>query len=63
MAGESIKQSNTNAYRKTKYYFKAMHRLYASVNKEKEFRHYIDTVKSTNKKKYAKNYRKYNWKK
>ena len=53
MAEESIKQSNRNAYRTAKYYFKAMYRLYASVNKEKEFRQYIDTIKSANKKKYA----------
>ena len=53
MAEESIKQSNRNAYRTAKYYFKAMYRLYVSVNKEKEFRQYIDTVKSANKKKYA----------
>jgi hypothetical protein len=53
MAEESIKQSNRNAYRTAEYYFKVMYRLYASVNKEKEFRQYIDTVKSANKKKYA----------
>ncbi|MGC1928793.1 MAG: hypothetical protein WA667_07435 [Candidatus Nitrosopolaris sp.] len=53
MAEESIKQSNRNAYRTAKYYFKAMYRLYTSLNKEKEFRQYIDIIKSTNKKKSA----------
>ncbi len=53
MAEESIKQSNRNAYRTAKYYFKAMYRLYTSLNKEKEFKQYIDTIKSANKKKSA----------
>jgi hypothetical protein len=35
MAEESIKQSNRNAYRTAKYYFKAMYRLYTSLKKEK----------------------------
>ena len=53
MAEESIKQSNRNAYRTAKYYFKAMYRLYTSLNKENEFRQYIDTIKSANKRKPA----------
>jgi uncharacterized Zn finger protein len=53
MAEESIKQSNRNAYRTAKYYFKAMYRLYTSLNKEEEFRQYIDVIKLTNKKKSA----------
>ena len=53
MAEESIKQSNRNAYRTAKYYFKTMHRLYTSLNKENEFRQYIDTIKSANKRKPA----------
>jgi uncharacterized Zn finger protein len=53
MAEESIKQSNRNAYRTAKYYFKAMYRLYTSLEKEKEFRQYIDTIKSANKRKPA----------
>ena len=53
MAEESIKQSNRNAYRTAKYYFKAMYRLYTSLKKEKEFRQYIDAIKSANKKKSA----------
>jgi hypothetical protein len=44
MAEDSIKQSNRNAYRTVKYYFKVMYRLYTSLNKEKEFRQYIDTI-------------------
>ena len=50
MAEESIKQSNRYAYRIAKYYYKAMYRLYTSLNKEKEFRQYIDTIRSANKK-------------
>jgi uncharacterized Zn finger protein len=53
MAEESIKQSNRNAYRTAKYYFKAMYRLYTSLKKEKEFRQYIDTIKSATKRKPA----------
>ncbi len=53
MAEESIKQSNRNAYRTAKYYYKAMYRLYTSIKKEKEFRQYIDTIKSANKRKPA----------
>jgi uncharacterized Zn finger protein len=53
MAEESIKQSTRNAYRTAKYYFKAMYRLYTSLKKEKEFRQYIDNIKSANKRKPA----------
>jgi hypothetical protein len=53
MAEESIKQSNRNAYRTAKYYYKAMYRLYTSLKKENEFRQYIDTIKSANKRKPA----------
>src|SRR5215831_1404656 len=53
MAEESIKQSNRNAYRTAKYYFKAMYRLYSYLNKQNEFRQYIDTIKSANKRKAA----------
>ena len=53
MAEESIKQSNRNAYRTAKYYLKAMYRLYTSLKMEKEFRQYIDTIKSANKRKPA----------
>ena len=53
MAEESIKQSNRNAYRTAKYYFKGVYRLYTYLKKEKEFRQYIDTIKSANKKKSA----------
>ena len=35
MAEESIKQSNRNAYRTAKYYFKAMYRLYTSLQERK----------------------------
>ena len=50
MAEESIKQSNRNAYRTAKYYFKGM---YASLKIENEFRQYINTIKSANKRKAA----------
>jgi len=53
MAEEAIKQSNRNAYRTAKYYFKAMYRLYTSLKKENEFRQYMDTIKSANKRKPA----------
>ena len=53
IAEEYIKQSNRSAYRTAKYYFKAMRRLYTSLKKENEFRQYIDTIKSANKRKPA----------